>query len=91
VDVRNLRAGSSDTGEARWFYQLTPHDLHDYDGINEQILVDLPVNGQTRKVLLRPERNGYFYVMDRTNGQVLSANPFAYITSSKASISAREN
>ena len=72
-----------DTGEARWFYQLTPHDLHDYDGINEQILVDLPVNGQMHKVLLRPERNGYFYVIDRTNGQVLSANPFAYITSSK--------
>ena len=76
-------ARDADTGEARWFYQFTPHDLHDYDGVNEQILVDLPVNGQTRKVLLRPERNGYFYVMDRTNGQVLSANPFAYITSSK--------
>ena len=76
-------ARDPDTGEARWFYQLSPHDLHDYDGINEQILVDLPVNGQTRKVLLRPERNGYFYVIDRTNGQVLSANPFAYITSSK--------
>ena len=72
-----------DTGEARWFYQLTPHDLHDYDGINEQILVDLPVNGQMHKVLLRPERNGYFYVIDRINGQVLSANPFVYITSSK--------
>ena len=72
-----------DTGEARWFYQLTPHDLHDYDGINEQILMDMPVNGQTRKVLVRAERNGYFYVIDRTNGQVLSANPFAYITSSK--------
>jgi lanthanide-dependent methanol dehydrogenase len=76
-------ARDPDTGEARWFYQLNPHDLHDYDGINEQILVDMPVNGQTRKVLLRPERNGYFYVMDRTNGQVLSANPFGYITSSK--------
>ena len=76
-------ARDPDTGEARWFYQLSPHDLHDYDGINEQILVDLPVNGQSRKVLLRPERNGYFYVMDRTNGQVLSANPFGYITSSK--------
>ncbi|HYV82193.1 MAG TPA: PQQ-dependent dehydrogenase, methanol/ethanol family, partial [Pyrinomonadaceae bacterium] len=72
-----------DTGEARWFYQFTPHDLHDYDSINEQILMDMPVNGQTRKVLVRPERNGYFYVMDRTNGQVLSANPFGYITSSK--------
>ena len=72
-----------DTGEARWFYQFTPHDLHDYDSINEQILMDMPVNGQMRKVLVRPERNGYFYVIDRTNGQVLSANPFGYITSSK--------
>jgi PQQ-dependent dehydrogenase (methanol/ethanol family) len=72
-----------DTGQARWFYQLSPHDLHDYDGINEQILMDVPVNGQTRKVLVRPERNGYFYVIDRTNGQVLSANPFGYITTSK--------
>jgi lanthanide-dependent methanol dehydrogenase len=72
-----------DTGQARWFYQLSPHDLHDYDGINEQILMDLPLNGQTRKVLMRPERNGYVYIIDRTNGQVLSANPFAYVTSSK--------
>ncbi len=72
-----------DTGDARWFYQFSPHDLHDYDGINEQILMDMPVNGQMRKVLMRPERNGYVYIIDRTNGQVLSANPFAYITSSK--------
>src|SRR3954469_24795571 len=62
-------ARDPDTGDARWFYQWSPHDLHDYDGINEQILMDMPVNGQTRKVLVRPERNGYFYVMDRTNGQ----------------------
>jgi len=72
-----------DTGQARWFYQLSPHDMHDYDGINEQILMEMPVNGQTRKVLVRPERNGYLYVIDRTNGQVLSANPFGYITTSK--------
>ena len=76
-------ARNPDNGEARWFYQFTPHDLHDYDAVNEQILLDLPVNGQTRKVLVRPERNGYVYVMDRTNGQVLSANPFAYITAAK--------
>jgi PQQ-dependent dehydrogenase (methanol/ethanol family) len=76
-------ARNPDNGEARWYYQFSPHDLHDYDGINEQILLDLPVNGQTRKVLVRPERNGYVYVMDRTSGQVLSANPFAFITSSK--------
>ncbi|WP_427915100.1 methanol/ethanol family PQQ-dependent dehydrogenase [Ramlibacter sp. MMS24-I3-19] len=69
-----------ETGEAVWFYQLTPHDLHDYDGVNESILVDLPVNGQPRKLMLRPERNGYVYVMDRATGQVLSATPFVHVT-----------
>jgi PQQ-dependent dehydrogenase (methanol/ethanol family) len=72
-----------DTGEAVWFYQWAPHDLYDYDGINEQILLDLSINGQTRKVLVRPERTGYVYVLDRASGQVLSANPFVHITSSK--------
>jgi PQQ-dependent dehydrogenase (methanol/ethanol family) len=76
-------ARKPDTGEAVWAYQFSPHDLYDHDSINEQILVDLPVNGQTRKVLIRPERNGYIYVMDRATGQVLSADPFGYITTSK--------
>lgn len=76
-------ARNPDNGEARWFYQFTPHDLHDYDSINEQLLLNLSVNGQWRKVLVRPERNGYMYVIDRTNGQVLSANAFSYITSTK--------
>lgn len=74
-----LFARKPETGEAVWGYQLTPHDLHDYDGINEQILADIPVNGQTRKVLIRPERNGYVYVVDRTNGEVLSAQPFGFV------------
>ncbi|HEY6186154.1 MAG TPA: methanol/ethanol family PQQ-dependent dehydrogenase [Pyrinomonadaceae bacterium] len=76
-------ARNPDTGEAVWYYQWAPHDLFDYDGINEQILLDLPIGGQTRKVLVRPERTGYVYVLDRTTGQVLSANPFVHITSSK--------
>jgi PQQ-dependent dehydrogenase (methanol/ethanol family) len=76
-------ARNADTGEALWFYQWSPHDLHDYDGINEQLLLEMPIGGQTRKVLVRPERNGYVYVLDRTNGQVLSANPFVHITTSK--------
>ncbi|HEY8550158.1 MAG TPA: methanol/ethanol family PQQ-dependent dehydrogenase [Vicinamibacterales bacterium] len=75
-------ARDPDTGEAVWFYQFSPHDLYDHDGVNEQILVDLPIGGRTRQVLLRPERNGYFYVMDRTTGEVLSADPFVHITSS---------
>jgi lanthanide-dependent methanol dehydrogenase len=76
-------ARDADTGEAVWFYQVDPHDEHDYDGINENVLLDLPINGQTRKVLVRPERNGYVYVIDRQTGQVLSATPFAYINSSE--------
>jgi PQQ-dependent dehydrogenase (methanol/ethanol family) len=73
-------ARKPETGEAIWAYQWSPHDLYDHDGINEQLLLDLPINGQTRKVLVRPERNGYIYVLDRATGQVLSADPYGYIT-----------
>ncbi len=71
-----------DTGEAVWFYQLSPHDLHDYDGINENVLIDAQIGGASRKLLLRADRNGYLYVMDRANGQVISANAFAHVTTS---------
>jgi lanthanide-dependent methanol dehydrogenase len=70
------------TGEAVWFYQWSQHDLHDYDGVNEAVLVDLPIGGSTRKVLLHPERNGYLYVLDRATGEVLSADPFVHVTTS---------
>ena len=69
-----------DTGEAIWAYQWSPHDLYDYDGINENVLVDLPIKGQMRKVLLRPERNGHLYVMDRATGEVLSAETYVHVT-----------
>ena len=69
-------------GDALWFYQFSPHDLHDYDGINENVLVDAELGGARRKLLLRAERNGYLYVMDRATGQVISANPFAHVTTS---------
>jgi PQQ-dependent dehydrogenase (methanol/ethanol family) len=71
-----------DSGEAVWFYQWSPHDLHDYDGVNENVLLDLVIDGKKRKTLVRPERNGYVYVMDRASGEVLSATPFAHITTS---------
>jgi lanthanide-dependent methanol dehydrogenase len=76
-------ARDPDTGQARWFYQFSPHDLFDHDAINENLLLDLPIDGAVRKVLVRPERNGYVYVMDRATGQVLSATAFVRITSSK--------
>jgi alcohol dehydrogenase (cytochrome c) len=68
-----------DTGEARWFYQYNPHDLHDWDGINEHVLVDLEWQGRSRKALVHPDRNGLLYLMDRTNGEVLSASFYAAV------------
>ncbi len=71
-----------DTGQARWFYQWSPHDLHDYDGVNESVLVDLDYRGSPRKLLVHPDRNGYLYLMDRGTGEVLYAKPFVHITTS---------
>jgi PQQ-dependent dehydrogenase (methanol/ethanol family) len=76
----SLFARDPDTGEARWAYQTTPHDEHDFDGVNESVLVDLPIGGRTRKVMLRPERNGFLYVIDRATGEVLSADPYGKVT-----------
>jgi PQQ-dependent dehydrogenase (methanol/ethanol family) len=75
-------ARDPDTGAAKWFYQFSPHDTFDYDAVNETVLIDMPVNGQKRKVLLRAERNGYLYVIDRQTGQVYSATPYSYVNSS---------
>jgi len=71
-----------ETGEAVWFYQFSPHDLHDYDGVNENVLIEGNVGGANRKLLVHPDRNGYIYLMDRTTGQVLSASPFVHVTTS---------
>jgi PQQ-dependent dehydrogenase (methanol/ethanol family) len=68
-----------DTGQAVWYYQTSPHDLFDHDDVNEIILADIPWGNGRRPVLLRPDRNGFFYVMDRRTGQVLSATPYGYV------------
>jgi PQQ-dependent dehydrogenase (methanol/ethanol family) len=75
-----LFARDADTGRAKWAVQLNPHDLYDYDGVNENVLVDLSLGGQSRKVLLHPDRNGYVYVVDRVSGEILSARPFVHVT-----------
>ncbi len=72
-------ARNPDTGAARWFYQLNPHDLYDYDGVNENVLMEVEISGQMRKVLAHPDRNGYLYVIDRASGEVLSANAFVHV------------
>jgi PQQ-dependent dehydrogenase (methanol/ethanol family) len=71
-----------DTGQAAWFYQWSPHDLYDYDGINESILFDVDQHGTRRRLLAHPDRNGYLYVLDRATGEVLSAEQFVHVTTS---------
>ena len=78
-----LFARRPETGEAIWAYQISPHDLHDYDGVNENILLDLNIGGKTRKTLAHPDRDGYMYLMDRTNGEILSAQTFGYVNTSQ--------
>jgi PQQ-dependent dehydrogenase (methanol/ethanol family) len=70
-----------ETGQAVWFYQWSNHDLYDHDGVNENVLLDLEVGGRTRPVLAHADRNGFFYLLDRTTGEVLSAEPFAHVNS----------
>jgi lanthanide-dependent methanol dehydrogenase len=69
-------ARNPDTGVAKWGYQMTPHDAWDYDGVNENILADLTINGRPTKALVHFDRNGFGYTLDRTTGKVLVAEPF---------------
>jgi alcohol dehydrogenase (cytochrome c) len=69
-------ARDADTGEAKWVYQMTPHDQWDYDGVNEMILADVPVHGKLTKALVHFDRNGFAYVLDRTDGKLLEANKY---------------
>jgi alcohol dehydrogenase (cytochrome c) len=64
------------TGKLRWYYQFTPHDVHDWDAQEPPVLVDTVWQGQPRKLMLQANRNGFFYVLDRTNGQLLLAKQF---------------
>lgn len=65
-----------DTGKLKWYFQFTPHDLFDYDATETPILVDAIYKGKQRKLLVQANRNGFIYVLDRTNGTFLSALPF---------------
>lgn len=65
-----------DTGSLRWYFQFTPHDLYDYDANETPVLADAQKDGATRHLLLQANRNGFFYVLDRTNGKFLHATAF---------------
>ena len=81
--VTSIVAVKPDTGQYVWHYQLNPGDEWDYSATQQMILADLPIGGQTRKVLMQAPKNGFFYVIDRTNGKLISAQPFATVTWAK--------
>jgi alcohol dehydrogenase (cytochrome c) len=65
------------TGNMKWYFQFTPHDVWDYDGNTQLFLVDTEVGGKPVKALAQPNRNGFFYLLDRTNGKFLRATQYA--------------
>ena len=66
----------ADTGKFKWHYQFTPNDPHDWDSTEDMVLADQVIDGKPRKLLLHADRNGFFYVLDRTNGKFLWGKPF---------------
>jgi len=66
-----------DTGKLQWYFQFTPFDLHDWDATEVPVLLDAEIEGKPRQLLLHANRNGFFYVLDRTNGKFLFAKPYA--------------
>jgi alcohol dehydrogenase (cytochrome c) len=69
----------ADSGKLKWFFQFSPNDPYDYDSVQIPVLADAAWNGRMRKLMLWANRNGFFYVLDRTNGEFLSGHPFVKV------------
>ncbi len=72
----SMVALDADTGELRWHFQFTPHDVHDWDSVADPVLVDMQVDGKGRKALVQANRNGHFYALDRSSGEFLFARAY---------------
>jgi alcohol dehydrogenase (cytochrome c) len=70
----------ADTGQLKWHYQFTPHDLHDWDATQVPVLADFSVDGVMRKTLMMANRNGFFYTVDRSNGRIIRSRAFVRTT-----------
>jgi alcohol dehydrogenase (cytochrome c) len=79
----SMVALDADTGKLKWYFQFTPHDVHDWDAIGDPVLVDLPVAGVTRKAVVQANRNGHYYALDRTNGKLLFVKPYTVVSWTK--------
>ena len=77
--LSSIVALDPDTGDYKWHYQTTPGDSWDYTATQHMILADLEINGQIRKVIMQAPKNGFFYVIDRTNGELISAENYVPI------------
>ena len=71
-----MLALNPDTGELKWYYQEIPHDVWDWDSAYECVLIDAVIQGSLRKLIIHPNKGGYVWVLDRTNGQFVTAWPF---------------
>jgi PQQ-dependent dehydrogenase (methanol/ethanol family) len=78
--VCSILALRPDTGELVWHYQTTPGDNWDYTSVQHMILADLEIGGRERKVLMQAPKNGFFYVLDRASGELISAEPYVKVT-----------
>jgi quinohemoprotein ethanol dehydrogenase len=75
----SILALDANTGRMAWYYQTTPRDSWDYDSVQKLILAELPINGESRSVIMQASKNGFFYVLDRKTGELLSAKNFTYV------------
>ena len=78
--TESILALNPDTGKLKWHYQFTPHDVHVWDATEPSVVVNTTYRGRDRKLLLHADRNGFFYVFDRTNGELLLAKNFVEVT-----------
>jgi quinohemoprotein ethanol dehydrogenase len=78
--LASILALDIDTGELAWHYQTTPGETWDYTAVQQLTLVELTIDGRERKVIMQAPKNGFFYVLDRLTGELLSAEPFAEVT-----------
>ena len=75
----SIVALNPDTGKMAWYFQSSPHDTHDWDAVQTPVLINGTINGQPRKLLAQASRNGYFFVLDRTNGKAIVSKPYGPI------------
>jgi len=76
----SLVALDADTGKRKWHFQYTPHDVHDWDATEDPVLLDVDRGGRKVKAVVMANRNGFYYVLDRTTGEVISAEPYDHVT-----------